>query len=129
MLSKEQLLAAAATTAECVTVPGVGELRIRVMDGIARDRLQKTLQTQGTSDSVYFSAVIIASVVDGNDDPMFAESDLDELRTRSADVIRAIGLACSKVNALGGESVQDAEKNSGAIPSSSSGTGSHSVSA
>ncbi|WP_250467632.1 hypothetical protein [Caballeronia sp. GAFFF2] len=122
MLTKEQLLALAQPAIETVNVEGLGEIRVKVMDGFARDLLQKTLQEQGTSDSVYFSAVIVATVVDEKGEPMFSAADLDILRGMSAETVRRIGLACSKVNALGASQTQEAEKNSGAIQSDSSGT-------
>ncbi|WP_438391079.1 hypothetical protein [Caballeronia sp. DA-9] len=122
MLTKEELLAAAVPASEVVAVDGVGEIRVKVMDGFARDDLQKTLQEQGTSDSVYFSALIVATVVDESGAPMFTPADLDTLRRGSAEVVRKIGLACTKVNALGDSQTKEAEKNSEAIQSESSGT-------
>jgi hypothetical protein len=122
MLTKEQLLAAGAPTIQTVQVEGVGEIRVKVMDGYTRDVLQKTLQDLGTSDSVYFSAIAIASVVDESGEPMFTQEDLDALRRTNADFVRKIGLACTKVNAMGASQTQEAEKNSDAIQSDSSGT-------
>lgn len=122
MLTKEQLLAATATRTEEVEVEGIGVIRVKVMDGFARDRLQKILQSQGTSDSVYFSAVILATLVDEVGVPLFFEDDLYALRASGAELIRSIGLACSKVNAIGADETQEAEKNSEAIQSISSGT-------
>jgi hypothetical protein len=122
MLTKEQLLAAAEPTIETVTVAGVGDVRVKVMDGFARDALQKTLQEQGTSDSVYFSAVVVASVVDGSGTAMFTADEIETLRAKSADVVRAIGLACTKVNKIGTSETKEAEKNSDAIQNDSSGT-------
>ncbi|MFM2465148.1 hypothetical protein P0D87_16010 [Paraburkholderia sp. RL17-368-BIF-A] len=122
MLTKEEILAAAEPATEVVNVVGVGDIRVKVMDGFARDALQKTLQDQGTSDSVYFSALIVATVVDESGAPMFTPADLDTLRSKSAEVVRKIGLACSKVNALGDAQTKEAEKNSEAIQSGSSGT-------
>ncbi|MDR5761956.1 hypothetical protein [Caballeronia sp. LZ035] len=111
MLTKEQLLSLGQPTVETVNVEGLGEIRVKVMDGFARDALQKTLQEQGTSDSVYFSAVIVATVVDDKGAPMFTTADLDTLRGMSAETVRRIGLACTKVNALGTSQAQEAEKN------------------
>jgi hypothetical protein len=122
MLTKEQLLAAAEPAIETVPVPGLGDIRVKVMDGFARDDLQKTLQAQGTSDSVYFSALIVATVVDEAGAPMFALDDVDTLRAKSAEFVRKIGMASAKVNALGDSQTKEAEKNSEAIQSDSSGT-------
>ncbi len=41
---------------------------------------------------------------------MFTSADLDALRGANADFVRKIGLACSKVNALGAAQTQEAEK-------------------
>lgn len=122
MLTKEQLLAAAEPAIETVPVAGLGDIRVKVMDGFARDELQKTLQDQGTSDSVYFSALIVATLVDDAGQPMFTAGDVDTLRAKSAEFVRKIGLACAKVNALGDVQTKEAEKNSDAIQSDSSGT-------
>lgn len=115
MLTKEQLLAAVEPTTVVADVDGIGEIRVKVMDGYARDALQKTLQDQGTSDSVYFSALIVATVVDEAGAPMFTADEIDTLRGKSADLIRKIGIACTRVNALGDSQTKEAEKNSEAI--------------
>lgn len=122
MLTKEQLLAVVEPKIETVDVKGVGKIRIKVMDGAARDELQKTLREKGTSDSVYFAAVIVAAVVDASGAPMFTADEVELLRAKSYDAIRAIGVACSDVNRLGADQQKEAEKNSEAIQNDSSGT-------
>jgi hypothetical protein len=122
MLSKEQLLAALQPSVEEISVKGLPDkLRVKIMDGFTRDALQKTLQTLGTSDSIYFSAVVSACVVDEAGAPYFSESDLETLRGLNAELIRKIGLECQRINALGQTAVDEAEKNSEAIQNTSSG--------
>lgn len=123
MLTKDQLLAALQPKVEEISVAGLpGTLLVKVMDGITRDGLQKTLQTLGTSDSIYFSSIVSACVVDESGQPYFSADDLDMLRKVNAELVRAIGLECQRVNAIGKKAEDDAEKNSEAIPNASSGT-------
>ncbi len=122
LLSKEQLLASGQPTVKIVGVDGVGDLRIRVIDGFSRDELSKALADLGTQDGVYFSALIIASLVNENDEPIFARDDLDALRACDANWLRKVGLACVQANGLGPDAVKESEKNSEAIQSDSSGT-------
>lgn len=123
MLTKEQLVSALQPKFEDVTIAGLADtLRVKVMDGFTRDKLQKTLQTLGTADSIYYSALVSACVVDENGTPLFSDQDLEELRGFNAEVVRLIGLECQRVNGLGKKAVEEAEKNSEAIQSESSGT-------
>ncbi|MEI7298443.1 MAG: hypothetical protein V4793_06625 [Paraburkholderia tropica] len=122
LITKEQFLSLAEPATQVVTIKGVGDVRIKVMDGFARDALQKALQDLGTSDSVYFSAVIIATVIDENGEPLFTPEELAVLRAKNAAFIQKVGLECVRVNALGDAQTKDAEKNSDAIQSNSSGT-------
>jgi len=123
MLTKEQLLAAVATRTEDTSVNGLdGTLRIRVMSGYDRDAFQKVVQDQGLTDSVYFSALVAATVVNEDGTPMFAPDEVDVLRKSHAELVRKIGLECQRINGLGQKAVEDAEKNSEAIQSDSSGT-------
>ncbi|WP_321953110.1 hypothetical protein [Paraburkholderia bannensis] len=122
LITKEQFLELAEPATQVVPIDGVGDVRIKVMDGFARDALQKALQDLGTSDSVYFSAVVIATVVDEQGEPLFTAEELSVLRTKNAAFIRKVGLVCVRVNALGDAQTKEAEKNSEAIQSDSSGT-------
>lgn len=122
MLTKDQLLAAIEPRIETRAVAGVGTLNIKIMDGVARDALQQTLREKGTADSVYFAAVIAATVVDDSGVPLFSADDIETLRAKSYDALKAIGVACSEVNRLGPDQQQEAEKNSAAIQNDSSGT-------
>ncbi|WP_186079350.1 hypothetical protein [Burkholderia gladioli] len=123
MLTKEKLLAAVATRTEDVHVAGLDDVvRIKVMSGYDRDAFQKVVQTQGLTDSVYFSALVAATVVTEGGEPMFCAEEVDLLRQGHAELIRQIGLECQRVNGLGQKAVDAEEKNSEAIQSNSSGT-------
>lgn len=122
MLTKEQLLAAIEPRIETRVVTGVGTINIKIMDGVARDALQQTLREKGTADSVYFAAVIAATVVDDAGVQIFSADDIEMLRAKSYDALKAIGIACSEVNRLGPDQQKEAEKNSEAIQTESSGT-------
>ncbi|MGF6976356.1 hypothetical protein QFZ94_004806 [Paraburkholderia sp. JPY465] len=112
MLTKDQLLAQLKTRTEEVSVPGLdGTLRIRAMSGYDRDAFQKVLQAEGITDSAYFGALIATCVVNDDGSPMFSESEVETLRGSHAELVRAIGLACQRVNGLGKAAEETAAKN------------------
>ena len=112
MLSKENLIAALAVRVEDVSVSGLADgLLIKIMSGYERDEFQKILQEKGITDSAYFSALIAATVVGEDDQPMFSSDEIDLLRGSHAELVREIGLACQRVNGMGRKAVDDAEKN------------------
>lgn len=81
------------------------------MSGYERDAFQKVLQDQGITDSVYFSALIAATVQTESGEPMFSVEEIEVLRQSHAELIRLIGLECQRVNGLGKKAVEAAEKN------------------
>jgi hypothetical protein len=112
MLNRDQLLSALQTRFEDVSVDGLNDtIRIKVMSGYDRDAFQKVLQQQGITDSVYFGALTVACVLNEDSSPMFTEAEVDTLRHSHAEMVRAIGLACQKVNGLGKKAEEAAAKN------------------
>jgi hypothetical protein len=124
MLTKEQIFAARDLQTEDVDVPEWGgTVRVSVMSGKTREALMDLLQApQATS---RFQALVLAStVVDENGAPVFVESDIEQLRDKSTDVLVRLVDVAMRINKLGARAAEDAEKNSGAAPSGSSGSGS-----
>jgi hypothetical protein len=112
MLTKDQLLAQIKTRTEEVTVPGLNDtLHVRAMSGYDRDAFQKVLQSEGITDSAYFGALIASCVLNEDGTPMFSESEVETLRASHAELVRAIGLACQRVNGLGKAAEAEAAKN------------------
>ena len=125
MLTKEQIFAARDLQTEDVDVPEWGgAVRVSVMSGKTREALMDVLQEpQATS---RFQALMLAStIVDEDGTPIFCEGDIEKLRDKSPDVLVRLVDVAMRLNKLGAKSVDDAEKNSEAAQSGSSGSDSH----
>ncbi|MBW0450843.1 hypothetical protein [Paraburkholderia phenoliruptrix] len=125
MLTKEQIFAARDLQTEDVDVPEWGgAVRVSVMSGKTREALMEVLQEpQATS---RFQALMLASTIVGEDGaPIFCEGDIEKLRDKSPDVLVRLVDVAMRLNKLGAKSVDDAEKNSEAAQSGSSGSDSH----
>ncbi|CAD6536405.1 hypothetical protein LMG27952_03144 [Paraburkholderia hiiakae] len=124
MLTREMILAARDLGFEVVEVPEWGgEVRIGVMSGKVREALMDVLaEKQPVS---RFQALMLAStIVDENGAPLFGPNDVEQLSDKNTDVlVRLVGVAM-RINKIGAGATEEAEKNSEAALSGSSGTAS-----
>lgn len=118
MLTKEQILGVGQPHVEVVPIAALGgDVSVRHMPGMARDALQETLRTEGTSDSIYFAALMVAAIVDAAGLPVFTVDDMLELRALDYNVLKAVGQEIQRVNGIGPKAVETTEGNSGSAPS------------
>jgi hypothetical protein len=123
MLTREQILAADDLKSEEVDVPEWGgSVKVIVMTGVARDSFQEQMAAGDKSISYFQNCLLVATLVDGDDAPLFAAADMDALRLKSAAVVTRVANVAERLNGFGAKVVEDAEKNSKAAPSGSSGS-------
>ncbi|MBU9154207.1 hypothetical protein KTD28_06240 [Burkholderia gladioli] len=122
MLTRDQILAARDLETEVVHVPEWGgDVRIGVMSGKAREVLMDSLAEQQPLSR--FQALMLAStIVDDDGAPIFSADDVEQLRCKSTEVLVRLVEIAMRLNKIGQTAVEDAEKNSGAAPSGSSGS-------
>ncbi|WP_186137964.1 hypothetical protein [Burkholderia gladioli] len=122
MLTRDQILAARDLETEVVHVPEWGgDVRIGVMSGKARELLMDSLAEQQPLSR--FQALMLAStIVDDAGTPIFSADDVEQLRGKSTEVLVRLVEVAMRLNKIGQTAVEDAEKNSGAAPSGSSGS-------
>lgn len=122
MLTRDQILAARDLETEVVSVPEWGgDVRIGVMSGKAREILMDSLAEQQPLSR--FQALMLAStVVDDAGTPIFSADDVEQLRGKSTEVLVRLVEVAMRLNKIGQTAVEEAEKNSGAAPSGSSGS-------
>ncbi|WP_186183748.1 hypothetical protein [Burkholderia gladioli] len=122
MLTRDQILAARDLETEVVHVPEWGgDVRIGVMSGKAREILMDSLAEQQPLSR--FQALMLAStIVDDAGTPIFSADDVEQLRGKSTEVMVRLVEVAMRLNKIGQTAVEEAEKNSGAAPSGSSGS-------
>ncbi|WP_186270013.1 hypothetical protein [Burkholderia gladioli] len=122
MLTRDQILAARDLETEVVHVPEWGgDVRIGVMSGKAREVLMDSLAEQQPLSR--FQALMLAStIVDDAGSPIFSADDVEQLRGKSTEVLVRLVEVAMRLNKIGQTAVEEAEKNSGAAPSGSSGS-------
>jgi hypothetical protein len=122
MLTKEQIFAARDLQTEDVPVPEWGgDVRITVMGGKARDALMEALAQPQTT--ARFQALVLAStVVDDAGAPVFTADDIEPLSEKNTDVLTRLVAVAMRLNKIGAKATEDAEKNSEAAQSGSSGS-------
>ncbi|MBU9173982.1 MULTISPECIES: hypothetical protein [Burkholderia] len=122
MLTRDQILAARDLETEVVHVPEWGgDVRIGVMSGKAREVLMDSLAEQQPLSR--FQALMLAStIVDDAGMPIFSADDVEQLRGKSTEVLVRLVEVAMRLNKIGQTAVEEAEKNSGAAPSGSSGS-------
>ncbi|WP_186107247.1 hypothetical protein [Burkholderia gladioli] len=122
MLTRDQILAARDLETEVVHVPEWGgDVRIGVMSGKAREILMDSLAEQQPLSR--FQALMLAStIVDDAGTPIFSADDVEQLRGKSTEVLVRLVEVAMRLNKIGQTAVEEAEKNSGAAPSGSSGS-------
>ncbi|TGP43470.1 hypothetical protein EN871_16820 [bacterium M00.F.Ca.ET.228.01.1.1] len=122
MLTKEQIFAARDLQTEDVEVPEWGgSVRISVMSGRVREALMDALaEPQKTS---RFQALMLSStIVDDAGAPMFTTDDVEQLREKNPDILTRLVEVAMRLNKIGAKATEEAEKNSEAAQSGSSGS-------
>ncbi|SDR19108.1 hypothetical protein SAMN05443245_3437 [Paraburkholderia fungorum] len=122
MLTKEQILAVRDLGFEVVVVPEWGgEVTVSEMGGKARDALMEALaEPQPTA---RFQALVLSStVVDDGGSPIFTADDIEQLSGKNPEVLTRLVAIAMRLNKIGTKATEEAEKNSEAALSGSSGS-------
>ncbi|RQM44751.1 hypothetical protein EHZ19_26985 [Paraburkholderia bannensis] len=122
MLTREMILAARDLESEIVEVPEWGgNVRIGVMSGKVREDLMDVLAERQPLSR--FQALMLAStIVDEAGVPMFSADDVEQLRGKNTEVLVRLVEISMRLNKIGQTATEDAEKNSEAAQSGSSGS-------
>ncbi|MEM8668724.1 MAG: hypothetical protein AAGG48_14485 [Planctomycetota bacterium] len=126
MLTKEQILQAPTKLkVQVIPVPEWGEgaeVCVRELTGDERDRFEEKVSDAGTLVGARSSLVALGVCdADGNSFEEFTESEVEQLGSKGASAISRLFDAIKKMSGMESESVKEAEKNSPADPSESSG--------
>ena len=110
-LSKNDIIDVDDVKIETVEVPEWGgKVTIREFTAYARDQYE--LYLYKTKDTKNFRAVMVAlSVIDENGDQMFSTNDVEALGQKSIKAMNRVYEACIKLNGVGAEAMEEAEKN------------------
>lgn len=110
-LTLEQILGADDLKTEVVPVPEWGgSVTVRTMTGADADALHEIL-SQPDGRKRFRDALVVASVVDDNGQPLFTPEHLPALRTKSAKALGRVAEVAMRLNGLSGSAIAEAEKN------------------
>lgn len=124
-LSKTQIQAASDIVTELVPVPEWGgDVAVRMLTATERDVFEQSLIRTGTDgkrepDLANMRAKLCAAcIVDGvTGDRLFADHEVDQLGNKSGAVLDRITKVAQRLNGMGADAVDQAEKNSEPAPS------------
>lgn len=123
MLTREQILSADDLKSEDVEVPEWGgSVRVIVMSGAARDAFQGSMAESDKSISYFHNSLLVATAVGDDGAPLFTAADMEALRAKSAAAVTRVASVAERLNGFGAKAVENAEKNSEAAQSGSSGS-------
>lgn len=114
LLDKSAILGAKDLVSEDVPVPEWGgDVRVRTMTGTERDAFGVAIiDSTGKFDRVGYRAKLLSRCIVGEDgQPLFTEADIAALGAKSNKAIERVFVVADRLNALGDDKVQDAEKN------------------
>lgn len=123
MLTKEQILQTNDLPKELVKVPEWdGEVYVRTMTGAERDNFEQSLViSKGKMNLANIRARLCAlAICDENGNRLFTDSEIEQLGQKSAAALDRIFEVTQKLNGIGAKDIEELEKNSGSILSSSS---------
>lgn len=124
ILTKEAILGAADLKTEAVEVPEWGgTVRISVMSGLARDQFLAQ-QNEKAAFSEFQSRLLVSTIVDDANQPIFTADDIDALRGKNQAVLSRLSEVAMRLNGMEPKAVENAAKNSEAAPSGDSGSNS-----
>jgi hypothetical protein len=114
LLTREAILTAQDLAHEDVPVPEWGgTVRVRTLTGAERDALGAAMvDADGKPDLVgYRCRMVAASVVDEAGARLFSDADAAALGAKSASALDRVASAVERINGMGAEAVEAAEKN------------------
>lgn len=124
-LTKEQILAADDLPREEVQVPEWGgSVWIQAMDGTARDAWEaEVFGFKGDDDRARpnkRASLVVRCLADENGKRLFSDEEILEVGSKHFAILERLAAVALRVNGLGKEDVEEAEKNSEADPSGDS---------
>lgn len=124
-----EFLGAAELTTETVSVDGFGDVTLRQMSGLARDKCEAFRDRKRNKEGFvvdfegYRALCISQCVMDGAGNLMFAKpQDAQKINTLPADVVDGLFDHVDRMNLLTPAAQEEAEKNSDGGPNESPGT-------
>jgi hypothetical protein len=126
LLNKSAILSADDLKHEDVDVPSWGgTVRVRELTGQERDEFRAAIASDEGVPLGKFSAALLAACCIGEDGArLFSMDDIAVLAAKNASALDAPAAAAMRLNGLGGNSIEDAVKNSLSGQSDDSGSGS-----
>lgn len=110
-MDKQAFFAANKPRVISVEVPEAnGTFNFQDFSGATRDTVMEIARGDGVA-SDYEAALVIASVVDENGDPVFTDDDTVALKALNSRALSALALAAMKVNNIGADAEDAAAKN------------------
>ncbi len=125
LLNKSAILGAEDLKHEDVEVPAWGgSVRVRVMTGAERDEFRAAIASEsgGIPVGKFSAALLVATCIDETGARLFTMEDMEALQEKSAASLDAPAAVAMRLNGLGSEAVQEAEKNSASGQSDDSGS-------
>lgn len=113
ILTREQILGARDLKAEQVSVPEWGgDIIVRTMTAAERDRFEDHCgKLQGKTCEGIMALLVALTVVDGEGNTLFTESDISSLGGKSAAAVSRVFDVARRLNKLSNQDVEDLAKN------------------
>lgn len=127
LMTKQDLFAAAAPKFEDVPV-GARALRIGEITAAGRDTFLASAK-EGAPLSEFQARLVVATAIDDAGALVFTEDDVVNLQRLPSGVLNTLAGVAARLNGIGPQALEDAEKNSGAAQSGDSPSASPSNSA
>jgi hypothetical protein len=127
LLDKSAILGASDLKSEDVAVPAWGgTVRIRTMTGAERDEFRASIATtegeSGVPIGKFSAALLVATCVDESGARLFTADDMAALQAKAAASLDAPTAVAMRLNGLGANAMEVAEKNSVSDQSADSGS-------
>jgi len=106
-LKREQILKAKdLQTAEVEVPEWGGSVRVRTMTGEARQAFQESINTpKGKLPKNMIEALVIATAVDDDGEPLFVQDDIAELKKKSSLALQRVFEVAAELNGLTDKSI------------------------
>ena len=116
VLDRRDLLKPLKPYMELVPVPEMGgDVYVRAMSGRERDDFERWLLAERKSDTDipegFRERMLLASLSDENGRPLINEDDISQLMAQPSNVVEALFAAACRINGMGGDALEDKEKN------------------
>lgn len=116
LLDRAAFFAAEDAKHEDIPVPQLGgSIRIRVLSGAARDAFNEYVRTDDDGArkpaSATGAALLVATCINADGEPMFSMEDIDLIREKSAAALDVLAAAAMRINGMGAKAEEDAAKN------------------